>query len=137
MVPVYIGLKTFKMQKKYHFRLKNRFVACFFLCLSGVALHATAAEKKPSAVVVTRWTCNAFYLPARSIWQRIVAIEFDGNDVRAVQIDDVPVFAFNIQGTTVLTAVDGERIQFDPTIQTWSSDLRGIVSSQGNCLASE
>ena len=137
MAPVSIGLKAFLMQKKYHFRLKNRFAACFFLCLSSVALHATAAEKKPSAVVVTRWTCNAFYLPARSIWQRSVAIEFDGNDVRAVQIDGVPVFAFNIQGTTVLTAVDGERIQFDPTIQTWSSDLRGIVSSQGNCLASE
>ena len=125
------------MQRKYHFCLKNRFAACFFLCLSSVALQATAAETKPSAVVVTRWTCNAFYLPARSIWQRIVAIEFDGNDVRAVQVDGVPVFAFNIQGTTVLTAVDGERIQFDPTIQTWSSDLRGIVSSQGNCLASE
>ena len=137
MAPVSIGLKAFLMQKKYHFCLKNRFAACFFLCLSSVALHATAAEKTLSAVGVTRWTCNAFYLPARSIWQRSVAIEFDGNDVRAVQIDGVPVFAFNIQGTTVLTAVDGERIQFDPTIQTWSSDLRGIVSSQGNCLASE
>ena len=137
MAPVSIGLKAFLMQEKYHFLLKNRFAACFFLCLSSVALHGTAAEKNPSAVVVTRWTCNAFYLPARSIWQRSVAIEFDGNDVRAVQIDGVPVFAFNIQGTTVLTAVDGERIQFDPTIQTWSSDLRGIVSSQGNCLASE
>ena len=125
------------MQKKYHFQSKNWLAACFFLCLSSVALHATAAETKPSAVVVTHWTCNAFYLPARSIWQRTVAIEFDGNDVRAVQIDGVSVFAFNIQGTTVLTAVDGERIQFDPTIRTWSSDLRGIVSSQGNCLASE
>lgn len=137
MAPVYIGLKAFLMQKKFHFHLKNQLAVCFFLCLSSVASHSAAAEIKPSAVVVTRWTCNAFYLPARSIWQRAVAIEFDGDDVRAVQIDGVSVFAFNIQGTTVLTAVDGERIQFDPTIQTWSSDLRGIVSSQGNCLASQ
>ena len=125
------------MQKKYHFQSKNWLAACFFLCLSSVALHATAAETKPSAVVVTHWTCNAFYLPARSIWQRTVEIEFNASAVRTVQIDGVPVYAFNIQGTTILTAVDGERIQFDPTIQTWSSDLRGIVSSQGNCLASE
>ena len=121
------------MQKKYHFHSKNQLAACLFLCLSSIALHAAAAETRPSAIVVNRWTCNAFYLPARSIWQRTVDIEFDGNDVRAVQIDGVPVYAFNIQGTTVLTAVDGERIQFDPTIQTWSSDLRGIVSSQGRC----
>ena len=133
MARVCVGLKTFLMKKKYHFRLKNRFAACFFLCLSGVALHATAAETKPSAVVVTHWTCNAFYLPARSIWQRTVEIEFNASAVRTVQIDGVPVYAFNIQGTTILTAVDGERIQFDPVAQTWVSDLRGVVSSQGRC----
>ena len=121
------------MQKKYHRHSKSRLVACFCLFLFSTALHATAAETKFGPIVVTRWTCNAFYLPARSIWQRTVDVEFDGNDVRAVQIDGVGVYAFNIQGTTVLTAVDGERIQFDPTIQTWSSDLRGIVSSQGRC----
>ena len=121
------------MQKKYYFHSKNRLVACFFLCLASIVLHATAAETKPNSIVVTRWTCNAFYLPARSIWQRTVDIESDGNDVRAVQIDGVPVYAFNIQGTTVLTAVDGERIQFDPVAQSWASDLRGVVSSVGRC----
>ena len=121
------------MKKKYHCYSKSRLAACFCLWLFSTALHATAAETKSGPIVVTRWTCNAFYLPARSIWQRTVDVEFDGKDVRSVQIDGVPVYAFNIQGTTVLTAVDGERIQFDPTIQTWSSDLRGIVSSQGRC----
>ena len=121
------------MKKKYHRYSKSRLAACFCLWLFSTALHATAAETKSGPIVVTRWTCNAFYLPARSIWQRTVDVEFDGKDVRSVQIDGVPVYAFNIQGTTVLTAVDGERIQFDPTIQTWSSDLRGIVSSQGRC----
>ena len=121
------------MKKKYHHYSKSRLAACFSLWLFSTALHATAAETKSGPIVVTRWACNAFYLPARSIWQRTVDVEFDGKDVRSVQIDGVPVYAFNIQGTTVLTAVDGERIQFDPTIQTWSSDLRGIVSSQGRC----
>ena len=82
---------------------------------------------------MTRWTCNAFYLPARSIWQRTVDIELDANGVRAVEIDGVAVYTFNIQGTTLLTSVDAERIQFDSAAQTWTSDLRGIVSSQGRC----
>ena len=86
---------------------------------------------------MVRWTCNAFYLPARSIWQRTVDVEFEQklgvNGVRAVQIDGVPVYAFNIQGNTILTSIDSERVQFDSAAQTWTSDLRGIVSSQGRC----
>ena len=121
------------MLKKDHTQPKQTLLACFILLLAGVSALVTAAETKPNPVGVTRWTCSAFYLPARSIWQRTVDIEFDANDIRAVQIDGVPVYTFNIQGTTVLTAVDGERIQFDPVAQTWASDLRGIVSSQGRC----
>ena len=121
------------MLKNYHIQPKHLLVACFIFLLAGTFTHVTAAETKSEPIVVTRWTCNAFYLPARSIWQRTVDLEFDGKDVRAVQIDGVPVYAFNIQGTIVLTAVDGERIQFDPVAQTWASDLRGVVSSQGRC----
>ena len=107
--------------------------------LACTAVQAFAADPVPAQspgplpVGTTRWTCNAFYLPARSIWQRTVDVEFDANGVRAVQIDGVPVYTFNIQGTTLLTAVDGERIQFDTAAQTWASDLRGLVSSQGRC----
>ena len=107
-----------------------------FVC---AVLPAAAADSIPtpsSSPVsngVVRWTCNAFYLPARSIWQRTVDVEFDKGGVRGVQIDGVAVYAFNIQGTTLLTSVDSERIQFDATAQTWTSDLRGIVSSKGRC----
>ena len=98
---------------------------------------AQAVQPLPAPAIdtpgVIRWSCNAFYLPARSIWQRTVDVELDASGVRAVQIDGVPVYAFNIQGKTILTAVDGERIQFDTAAQTWASDLRGIVSSQGRC----
>ena len=87
----------------------------------------------PDARGVVRWTCNAFYLPARSIWQRTVDVEFAAGGVRAVRIDGVAVYAFNIQGTTLLTSIDAERIQFDTAAETWASDLRGIVSSQGRC----
>lgn len=107
-----------------------------FTTITAMLLFFSSAHTQPApsaAPGVVRWTCNAFYLPARSIWQRTVDIEFDAKGVRAVQIDGVPVYAFNIQGTTILTSVDSERVQFDATAQTWASDLRGIVTSQGRC----
>ena len=115
--------------------MKKRIFYLFFslgttICTAQpLAAPAAAAD----AASVVSWTCNAFYLPARSIWRRTVEIGFDVNDVRTVKIDGVPVYTFNIQGTTVLTSVDSERIQFDTAAQTWTSDLRGIVSSQGRC----
>ena len=92
------------------------------------------AQNPPGAATGTvTWTCNAFYLPARSIWKRTVAIDYDAKGIRAVAIDGVPVYSFNVIDSSVLTAIDGERIQFDATTQTWTSDLRGLVSSQGRC----
>ncbi len=117
------------------FWVKKRLTACLWACLACAALQAAAAGPATASMPngIVRWTCNAFYLPARSIWQRTVDVEFDNGRVLAVRIDGVSVYAFNIQGTTLLTSVDAERIQFDTAAQTWTSDLRGIVSSQGRC----
>lgn len=114
----------------------NRLASAISILTVGMAsistqLQAQVTVERPAGV--TRWTCNAFYLPARSIWQRTVDVDFNADGVRAVEIDGVPVYTFNIQGTTIMTAVDGERIQFNAADQTWTSDLRGIVSSKGLC----
>ena len=85
---------------------------------------------QPSTV---SWTCQAFYLPARSIWKRTVAISYNAGDIRNVAIDGVPVYSFSVIDSSVLTSIDGERIQFDAAAQTWTSDLRGVISSQGRC----
>ena len=101
-----------------------------------IALGVTTAQgQQPSSVQkgTVTWTCQAFYLPARSIWQRTVAIVYDADAIRAVAIDGVSVYSFSVIDSSVLTAIDGERIQFDATAQTWTSDLRGLVSSQGRC----
>jgi hypothetical protein len=96
---------------------------------------STAHAKNPPGAQsgTVNWTCQAFYLPARSIWKRMVAIEYDADGVRSVAIDGVPVYTYSLLDTSVLTAIDGERIQFDAAAQTWTSDLRGVVSSQGRC----
>ena len=133
-----------KAQIKPYFSMKK---ACFLLFLGTLTAGALAqpvaqAPTAPASAAagqptVLRWVCNAFYLPARSIWQRRISVESDATDVLAIQIDGVPVYTFNAQGTTLMTAVDSERIQFDIAAQTWTSDMRGIVSSQGRCDRTE
>ena len=122
---------------------KSAFVLLVAL-LAGSAHAAGEAVAKPSAGLEAAspfaaassfvlFTCNAFYLPARSIWQRKVAVELDADGVRSVEIDGVAVYTFNINGTVIMTAVDGERIQIDTEALTWSSDLRGLASGRGGC----
>ena len=91
------------------------------------------AANASSAVITASWTCQAFYLPARSMWQRTVELDYDGAVVRAMRIDGVAVYTFTANGASLMTAIDGERIQFDVAALTWSSDLRGLVSSTGRC----
>ena len=108
----------------------------FYLFLFLSATVSTAQPLAAPAAAPTSlvsWTCNAFYLPARSIWRRTIDLEYDAQDVRSVKIDGLAVYTFSVTGTQILTAVDGERIQFDAETRAWRSDLRGIVSSQGQC----
>ncbi len=77
--------------------------------------------------------CEAAYLPARSVWRRTVEIVYDQKRVQSVAIDGVPVYAFSVRGTLILTSMDNERIQVDTATQTWTSDFRGLATSQGHC----
>ena len=97
------------------------------LAVCGAAL---AAPPKPAHVDLL---CDAVYLPARSSWVRAVRISHDDRRVQAVTIDGLPVYTFNVQGTTVLTALDNERIQIDLAQQSWRSDFRGLATSEGRC----
>lgn len=118
----------------------------FFLYSSAVlvvaAAQAASAADRPAAKAPPTPTsgtvsliCSPFYLPARSIWKREVDIAYDADGVYAVKIDGLAVYSFAVTDTTLLTAVDGERIQIDTATRTWSSDLRGLVTSSGACTA--
>lgn len=118
--------------------MKTRKLLFFTTSLSALACAigvtnalAQSSHNAQSGTVI--WTCHAFYLPARSIWKRTVAVDHDAEGVRSVAIDGVLVYSFSLIDNSVLTAIDGERIQFDVKNQTWTSDLRGVVSSQGRC----
>ncbi|QCB47557.1 hypothetical protein [Hydrogenophaga sp. PAMC20947] len=89
------------------------------------------AEKPPTDRVLL--VCEAAYLPARSVWKRTVEIGYDQKRVRSVVVDGVPVYSFSVSGTVILTSLDNERIQIDTATQTWTSDFRGLATSQGHC----
>lgn len=102
------------------------------LLLAAAALAVGAQVPAPKARHLTL-VCEAVYLPARTIWVRQVRIGFDDRAVTSVQIDGVPVYSFEVDGTTLLTAMDNERIQVDTATQSWQSDFRGLAQSQGRC----
>lgn len=98
--------------------------------LAGVLPLGAQAQPDVGKVVLV---CEAVYLPARSVWVRSVGIEYDQKRVLSVAIDGVPVYSFNVRDTLILTALDNERIQIDTATRSWTSDFRGMASSQGRC----
>lgn len=92
-----------------------------------------AAKKANKNAAEVTLVCEAVYLPARTTWTRSVAIGYDKKRVNTVHIDGVPVYTFAVDGTTILTAIDNERIQIDTAGQTWTSDFRGQATAQGRC----
>lgn len=107
-------------------------------CMAAALWSAASAQNKPPAKPATQanevtLVCEAVYMPARTTWTRTVSIGYDKKVVRSVQIDGVPVYAFAIQETVILTSIDNERIQIDTAAQTWSSDFRGLATAMGRC----
>ena len=99
----------------------------------ALAFSAAAHSQAPPATSQVVLVCEAAYLPARTVWTRTVAIEYDQQRVRSVLIDGVPVYTFAIRGTVILTSLDNERIQINTAAQSWSSDFRGVASAHGRC----
>ena len=98
----------------------------------AAAAGLTQAQALPSGHE-TRLLCEVVYLPARATWSRAVAISDDGHRVLAVRVDGIPVHAFAVRGTQILTALDNERILIDTAGPVWHSDFRGVASGQGRC----
>ncbi len=87
-----------------------------------------------STVKIKQFTCAAFYLPTRSIWNRQVDIQYQNSQPVSVHIDGLPVYTFSMAGPVVMTALDNERIQIHTQALLWTSDFRGVASSQGACV---
>ena len=105
------------------------------LALATLAVLMPSAQAKPAEdpVVQEHFVCEAVYMPSRAVWTRKVLIEHDEKRMRAVFIDGVKVYTFQVEGSVVYTALDNERIALDLGNQTWSSDFRGLANGRGQC----
>jgi len=99
----------------------------------ALVISAAAYSQTPPVARQVVLVCEAAYLPARTVWTRTVAIEYDQQRVRSVLIDGVAVYTFAVRDTVILTSLDNERIQIDTAAQTWTSDFRGVASAHGRC----
>ena len=77
--------------------------------------------------------CEPVYMPAQTVWPRTVAITYDQRKVKAVSIDGQKVYTFQVRDTWILTSMDNERIQINTATLTWTSDFRGLATSEGRC----
>jgi hypothetical protein len=93
---------------------------------------AGQAEAAPQTVTLS---CAVAYMPARSTWVREVQLGWDGDTLTSVHIDGLTPHSFSVDGASVATAIDNERIQIDLRQLLWSSDFRGLASGQGRCDA--
>ena len=100
---------------------------------SSAELAAPAAHKAKPALTEKALLCDVAYLPTRSNWVRRVELGLDRKKIQTVRIDGLAVYSFALSGTTIVTALDNERIQLDVAQLSWTSDLRGVASGQGRC----
>lgn len=88
---------------------------------------------QPAVADAPAWRCAVVYLPARSTWVRDLALRLDPRGIVEVRIDGQPVHTFAVDGTTLLTSMDNERIAVDVADGVWVSDFRGQASGRGRC----
>ena len=100
------------------------------LAWSPSAFAASPAARKPDSTLLR---CEPVYMPARSVWVREVELVAENGHLKQVLIDGQVVYSFSVQGSTVFTSLDNERIQIDFAQRSWRSDFRGVASGEGRC----
>jgi len=127
MSPCLPSQSRFVMSKR-HKVLSLLCQVAWLVSLAPVAVSATQPSTGQAAML-----CEAVYMPAQTVWSRTVAIEYDQRRIKAVSIDGVKVYTFNVRDTWILTSMDNERIQINTATLAWTSDFRGLATAQGRC----
>ena len=101
---------------------------------SPAASSAAADASKPNSTLLR---CEPVYMPARSVWVREVEMVAENGHLKQLLIDGQAVYTFSVQGSTVFTSLDNERIQIDFAQRSWRSDFRGLATGEGRCELQE
>jgi hypothetical protein len=115
-----------------------RFAVLTSLSLS-LALNASAqtpanAAKPAKKLKTLSYSCRVLYEPSRSLWVRELEIDYDSKAFQVLRIDGVRVHGFAVDGASVITHLDNERIYLDLNIPSWKSEFREAAQGQGVCV---
>lgn len=122
------------MQLSYRF---FRLLALLALALSmGLSASAqTAASAKPGKKLKTlSFSCRVLYEPARTLWVRELEIDYDSKAFQVLRIDGVQAHGFSVDGASIITHLDNERIYLDLSVPSWKSQFREAAQGQGVCI---
>jgi hypothetical protein len=102
--------------------------------LAGVSAQTPAQPKPAQKFKTLSFTCRVLYEPARTIWVRELEIDYDRKAFQVLRIDGVKVHGFAVDGTSIITHLDNERIYLDLSVPQWKSEFREAAQGQGVCI---
>ncbi len=109
------------------------FCTALALCLSAAA--QTAALKKPAAKLKTlSYTCRVVYEPSNAMWVRELEIDYNSKAFQVLRVDGVRAHGFSVDGASIITHLDNERIYLDLSVPSWRSQFREAAQGQGVCI---
>lgn len=122
------------MQLSYRFlRLLSLLASALSMALSASA--QTAASAKPGKKLKTlSFSCRVLYEPARTLWVRELEIDYDSKAFQVLRIDGVQAHGFSVDGASIITHLDNERIYLDLSVPSWKSQFREAAQGQGVCI---
>lgn len=101
------------------------------LCMS---VNAQTAPKPAKKLKTLSYTCRVVYEPANAMWVRELEIDYDTKAFQVLRIDGVKAHGFSVDGASIITHLDNERIVLDLSVPSWKSQFREAAQGQGVCI---
>jgi hypothetical protein len=117
----------------FPFIFRSIFLVSFAIGLLTGA-QAQTPVKPAKKLKTLSYTCRVLYEPARALWVRELEIDYDRKAFQALRVDGVKAHGFSVNGASIITHLDNERIILDLNVPSWKSDFRDAAQGQGVCI---
>jgi hypothetical protein len=107
--------------------------ACISLALCA-SVGAQTTPKPAKKLKTLSYTCRVVYEPANAMWVRELEIDYDTKAFQVLRIDGVKAHGFSVDGASIITHLDNERIMLDLSVPSWKSQFREAAQGQGVCI---
>ncbi|MBS7807052.1 hypothetical protein [Variovorax sp. PCZ-1] len=109
------------------------FLVAFALCLC-MSASAQTAVKPAKKLKTLSFTCRVVYEPSNAMWVRELEVDYDSKAFKVLRIDGIQAHGFSVEGASIITHMDNERIYLDLSVPSWKSQFREAAQGQGVCI---